>query len=272
MFFSNIKPMTDEEILKHAPGVFGREKFEGRKDKYNLFNTYDVIQGMREAGFEVSAAYQGTQRAESGAPRNTRAHVVRFRSAGSFGLNLDDTIPEVVLVNSHDGSTQFDLSAGLYRMACSNGLMVAVTGTFEGAKLRHMGHTMDEVVAASERVAGRTAELMERVNEMKALNLNSRTIRDFLKDAIDLKFGQERAKKMAIEHPEALLQARRAEDVGNDLWSVYNRVQENMLKGGITLNQRALRNITNVNEGIRLNRGLWEIADNFRVQYGAVAA
>lgn len=270
MFYSNT-PMTDAEILKYAPAVFGREKFAKRTENYNLFNTYDIIKGMRAEGFEVAAAMQGGSRVDGSAPSNTRAHVVRFRAKDYFGdgdLNVGDCIPEIVLLNSHDGSTQFDISAGVMRKVCTNGLMVEVSGSGMQEKVRHMGHSFEEVIAAANSIGAKTAELKDNILEMQSINLTPYQVRDFLHDSLELKFG-EGWRRMNLENPNALLEARREEDFGNTLWNVFNRVQENMLKGGVRVNRRMLRPITNIAEGARLNRGLWNIADNYRLQLAA---
>lgn len=269
MFYSNI-PMTDDQLLKHAPAVFGREKYSKRKENYQLFSTYDIIQGMRKEGFEVAAAMQGGARADGSAPAATRAHVVRFRASDYFGAGLDvgESIPEIVLINSHDGSTQFDISAGIFRKVCTNGLMVETCASGIHEKIRHMGHTFDEVIEAAVTVGGKTAEIKDNILQMQSIELDSRAMRDFLHDSLELKYGED-WRRMNMPNPEALLEARREDDYKNTLWNVFNRVQENMLKGGVRVNQRLLRPITNINEGARLNRGLWNIADNYRLQLAA---
>lgn len=267
MFYST-QPLTDAQILKVAPAVFGREKYNKRKENYQLFNTYDIIQGMRKEGFEVAAAMQGGARAEASAPSATRAHVIRFRAKDYFAGNLDvgDVVPEIVLLNSHDGSTQFDISAGLFRKVCTNGLMVQLAGNENmHEKIRHMGHTFDEVIEAATVISKQTEELKDNVLEMQSINLSPYQVRDFMHDSLELKYGED-WRTMNLENPEAILEARREDDLKNSLWNVFNRVQENLLKGGVRVNQRMLRPITNINEGARLNRGLWNIADSYRLQ------
>lgn len=272
MFYSN-EPMTDAQILQYAPAVFGREKYSKRSENYQLFNTYDIIKGMRAEGFEVAAAMQGGARGTAQAPGNTRAHVIRFRAKDYFGgkeLDVGDCIPEIVLLNSHDGSTQFDISAGIMRKVCTNGLMVAVGETGMQEKIRHMGHSFDEVINAAAAIGSKTGELKDNILQMENINLTPYQVRDFLHDSLELKYGED-WRKMNLENPNALLEARREDDYKDTLWNVFNRVQENMLKGGVRVNQRMLRPITNIAEGARLNRGLWNIADNYRLQLATAA-
>lgn len=264
--------MTDEQILKHAPAIFGKEKYEKRKENYQLFNTYNIIDGMRKEGFGVASVFQGGFR--TGAPKTTRQHVVRFRASDYFAggsLDVGDVAPEIVLINSHDGSTQFDISAGIFRKVCTNGLMVELCGTGMRSKIRHMGHSFDEVIEAATTIGKQTRILADNIDQMKSIMLKPAQVRDFLHDSLELKFGTD-YRKLNLPTPEALLEARRPEDFENTLWNVFNRVQENMLKGGVRVNQRELRPITNIMEGARLNRGLWNIADQYRLELAPAVA
>ena len=63
-----------------------------------------------------------------------------------------------------------------------------------------------------------------------------------------------------------LLEARRPEDQGDDLWRVFNRVQENMIKGGVVGRSPTGRNtrthgIRAMDNTVRVNQKLWEIAE-----------
>jgi hypothetical protein len=60
-----------------------------------------------------------------------------------------------------------------------------------------------------------------------------------------------------------ILSSRRDVDNQNTLWHVYNRVQENLIKGGFQMNNRTARAITNPVQDMVLNQGLWQLAEQF---------
>ena len=68
-------------------------------------------------------------------------------------------------------------------------------------------------------------------------------------------------------HEGRLLQPRRIEDTSKDLWTTFNVVQENIIKGGMYTRgsdgrSRRARAIKSVNEDQRLNKALWILADS----------
>ncbi|MGG6549144.1 UNVERIFIED_CONTAM: DUF945 domain-containing protein, partial [Prevotella sp. 15_C9] len=66
-----------------------------------------------------------------------------------------------------------------------------------------------------------------------------------------------------------LLRPRRFDDRESDLWSTFNRVQENLVKGGLdgrTANGRRQRTrpVQGIDQNVRLNRALWLLAEGMR--------
>jgi len=74
-------------------------------------------------------------------------------------------------------------------------------------------------------------------------------------------------KDTAVVTPSDLLTPKREEDKKDDLWTVYNVIQENIMKGGVTVNAgfkrfKHTRSIRNISENIRVNTKLWEIVES----------
>ena len=68
--------------------------------------------------------------------------------------------------------------------------------------------------------------------------------------------------------PETLLKARRDEDISLDLWTALNRVQENLIRGGVSDYRRdrrgrlrSVRALRGIDSKIGLNKGLWGLAE-----------
>lgn len=172
-------------------------------------------------------------------------------------LNVNDERPELVITNSHDGSSSFHIMGGLWRKVCSNGLMVMQNG-IEDIKVRHIGHTFDEVITASLKVANSMGDIIETVNTMKGINLTSKQQRDLAAEIAEIRFEKDK-----IKTPEALLTLRRYEDSWQpSLYNTFNIIQENMIRGGQRVTDREMCPIRNIDTDIQLNKQMWNIAYN----------
>ena len=68
---------------------------------------------------------------------------------------------------------------------------------------------------------------------------------------------------------EQLIEARRPEDIGHSLWTTFQRVQENVIRGGQpgrSAQGRRLqtRPVGSIDRGVSLNRALWMLAEEMR--------
>jgi hypothetical protein len=152
---------------------------------------------------------------------------------------------------------------GLFRLVCSNGLTVS-SGDLAEYAIRHAGFKTEDVLAASAKMVGQIPQLMAIVDNMRSKQLTEEQRRQFAAQALNLRWDDGKAPIKATD----LLVARRTEDRGTDLWSTLNVVQESLIQGGIAgvSNGRTRRRYTTraVNSpagDIRLNRGLWELAE-----------
>ena len=188
-------------------------------------------------------------------------HIVRLRRRFET-VDLRDAIPEVVFINSHDGSSAYQIRLGLYRVVCTNGLIVS-RGAFPAWCVSHRGDIVDEVVAGALEVSERFEQLALRVERMEQRLLVKDEQLRLAEGALALRYADPISAGML---PAQLLNCRRVEDIRSDLWSVFNRIQENLLRGG--LSRRAVsgrlvrtRRITSIREDVRLNSGLWDLAE-----------
>jgi hypothetical protein len=182
-----------------------------------------------------------------------------LRRDEAIAPEVDKTIPEIVLFNSHNGKSNYDLRMGLYRFVCSNGMVVS-DQEFGSIKIRHMGYTDEQVVKASQEFIDNTSRIMNVVDEWQDINLDRDQMRSFGREAAKLRF--ENPDDLTIN---TVLQARRSEDTGSDLWTVFNRTQENLINGGflVTNGRRRSRKITNIDKNIGINTSLWDLASSY---------
>ena len=168
---------------------------------------------------------------------------------------------EILFLNSHDGTSAYQLRVGLFRVICTNGLVVSA-GVFPVWRVMHRGDVAADVVAAALQISERFEVLAAAVERMERTPLDRLEQLDFAAEALALRFPKD--PQEALE-PSGFLVPRRAEDVGDDLWHTFNVLQENILRGGIlrrtTSNRlRRTRRITGIQEDVRLNSALWELA------------
>ena len=145
----DLMQLENGQLKRFAPTIFARKAIEGVSDSYGHVRTFDIIEAMRDNGYETMEVRQ-SQRRDEGRMAFTK-HMLKFRKAGSVKtlLKRGDVIPQVVMLNSHDRSSGFHLYAGMYRVVCSNGLMVADGQFVEPIKIRHTVSMVADIVQRS---------------------------------------------------------------------------------------------------------------------------
>ena len=261
---THLAALDDDQLLDRVPAIFATEASAQTGPRYTFIPTHRVVQGLRDAGFvPVQARQSATRKASAGHAR----HLVRLRTPRT-DLTMVDAIPEVVLLNSHDGSSAYELRAGLFRPVCTNGLLVSL-GDFVSIRIAHRGDVIERVVSGALDICARLSGLGRVVERMAETELEEPVREAFAREALALRYGS--AEESGYRSNQ-LLNARREADIGADLWRTYNTVQENLLGGGLlrrtpTGRLARSRRIKAIREDVRLNTGLWDLA----VRYGAAA-
>jgi Domain of unknown function (DUF932) len=229
--------------------------------------TLGVIEAMIAAGFQPFSATQSRTRIV-GKGEFTK-HLIRFRHSDVGPLVVGDVIPEVVLINSHDGTSAYKLIAGLYRLVCSNGMMVS-DAEIDAINITHKGNIVQDVLDGSHRLIADTQKSLGTVRNWTKLQLTDGEQQVFAESAHTLRFADSEGKVTTPITASQLLVPRRREDVGTDLWHTLNRVQENVIAGGVSAVQRdangrrvrrvSTRRINGIDQDVRLNRELWSLA------------
>ncbi len=244
-----------EQIRNRAPAVFATSAHERTSARYRFIRTEQVLQGLMETGFVPVDARQIISRSSLHG-----RHIVRLRRKYEE-VQLRDVIPEIVFLNSHDGSSSYQLRLGMFRAVCTNGLIVA-QAAFPTFRIVHRRDVVDEAIAAALQLAAKFESLAGVVEQMERRYLEPHEQTALAEEGLRLRFGSlEQARLPASQ----LLVARRVEDVGYDLWRTFNRVQENVLRGGqarraVSGRLTRVRQISSIQEDLRLNDGLWERA------------
>jgi hypothetical protein len=174
---------------------------------------------------------------------------------------LRDSCPEILFLNSHDGSSSYQLRMALYRAVCTNGLIVS-RGAFPTVCVAHRGNVVDEVVAGALQISERFDRLAAQVERMEKRQLFRDEQLRFAERALALKYADLAQSGMAAAQ---LLTIRRPQDLADDLYTVLNRVQENLLGGGLIRRSSSgrltrTRRVTSIRRDVALNSQLWDLA------------
>lgn len=267
-------PLTIDQIAQFAPSALATRPHESRSDRYTYIPTINVIEGMVKAGFQPFSASQSRSRIE-GKSEFTK-HMIRFRHQDfSAALTVGEIVPEVILVNSHDGTSAYKLIAGMFRLVCSNGLMVA-DSTTGSVSVMHKGNIIAEVVEASNGIIQGAQRALTAADQWGRLQLTDGEQAAFAEAAHTVRFQDAEGKVKTPITAAQLLRPRRSEDTGADLWRTFNRVQENVIKGGLHgfgpdtrdqwgRRQRgrmvSTRQVKGIDQDVKLNRALWTLAE-----------
>lgn len=257
------RALDDSELARIAPAIFAPDAHGSRSDRYAYIPTLDLINGMRSEGFMPVKVSQANTRTQD--KRGFGKHLIRFRREEQMAAS---EAREVVLVNSHDGSSGFRLMAGVFRLVCSNGLIVGQTDN--EIRVRHSGDALANVIEGAYSIVKDFDAVAASIDGLKAVNLVPEAQKAFATAALALRFDDtENCGIMAGQ----LLRPRREEDQKSDIWSTFNVVQEHIIKGGLhgrkidangRIARMSTREVKGIDQNVALNRGLWVLAEEMR--------
>lgn len=262
------QPLSEDQMRASAPSIFAEGKHVSRSERYTYIPTIEVLRGLRKEGFEPFMVAQGQSRTE-GRAEYTK-HMIRMRHAGQAQSRPEAN--EIILINSHDGASSYQMLAGVFRFVCCNGLVVG--DVVEDIRIPHKGNIQGEVIEGAFRVLDEFEVVSEHTEAMKALQLAPAEEMAFATAALALRFGEQTIEQTGGHQPapvtaRQLIDARRSDDLGNSLWNSLQRVQENVIRGGLagrSAQGRKLqtRPVASIDRGVSLNRALWTLAEEMR--------
>lgn len=255
--------LSEQEIREKAKSIFATGGAENTSEKYSHIPTFKIIEDMEKLGWMVSSVKEVKARKNVGFQK----HLVIFRNPEIVisGEDGDDVIPSILLTNSSDGKNAFTFRAGIFRLVCENGLVIS-TQDFADMRIRHYGYDFSELQKVIAAMVEKLPLTVESMNKFKQTKLNENQMVEFAKRAVEVRFGKEDAKHIQMDFNE-FLKPTRKEDEGNNLWSVFNRIQEKIIDGDFTYSYsnktRKARKIKNFNQDLEVNSKLYELATEF---------
>jgi hypothetical protein len=257
-----LSPLSDADIRQVAPSVFATERFPATTSaRYQFISTAQVVAAMRNEGFVPVRARQSRSRMAE--RRLFTRHEVVFRLPRDLEHRLHAVSPEIVLHNSHDGGGAYRVHAGLFRLVCLNGMVVA-DGSLLSFRVPHSGNGIQEqVIRAGHALLEGMPSVLAQVETWRSQEMTEGQRLEFAQHALGLRFGPQ-----SPLTPAQILSPRRAADTANDLFTVFNRVQEHLLTGGLAYHaadgkQRTTRPLRALDRSTRLNLDLWQLTTDY---------
>jgi|TARA_B110000483_G_C18043390_1_gene483506 hypothetical protein len=263
--------MSKEDLRKQCPLAFATQATNPEvSDKYLFVNTETIVDDLDKLGWKPVQAAQRKSSKKAGTIFSK--HMVAFQNpeikiSSSDG---DDSFPRIIMTNSHDGMQAFKFSVGIFRMVCSNGLVVA-DEEFSDFKIKHKGYTFGELRGVVNQAVADLPNKVQVMNDMKNRVLTQEEKNKLALDAMliraDVQPGSEQAESFKYDEETIvdILDPKRKEDKGDDLWRVFNVVQEKITQGDFhaALNGakvRKVRKIKSFEKDLKINKKLFRLA------------
>ena len=272
----NHQALNDSEIALLCPVALKNTMTNSEIEKlglskhYSFVPTMKVVNDLRTLGYEVTDAVQVKARKKS--TNGYQKHMITFEHP-KYKVEGTEEYPQILLTNSHDGGNAFSLSAGIFRLVCSNGLVIK-TEDYGTARLVHKGYSFEAVQELVKEFEETIGEVLTRIKAMKKVELTKEQQIEFAKKAALLRFTAKSYNEDNIADVvdiDDLLNVERKEDAGNGLYEVFNRVQESIVQGkylyassgkvnDADTKTRKARPIKNFKQSISVNKKLSELA------------
>lgn len=255
-----ITSISREMAKDLAPAAFATKPASYINTKrYHFTPTHEIMDMMGDMGYLLTSAKQSSTKIPL--RREHGVHIMQWQHPDLYVKNGStgevEARPTVVLVNSSDGSRPINFEMGMFRLVCSNGLIVK-DRDLGGFRERHTKFTFPELKSLITQKVDMLPKTIDRINRWSGVEMTAKDRFAFATEALALRLNDSRQpEEYEIRD---ILNPRRQEDKANDLWCTFNTVQENLIKGGFQLNERSARPITNPWQDLVLNQQLWDLA------------
>ena len=258
--FKTVKPLSNDELFKVAPSIFSESPIETVSDKYAFVPTFKLLDTFRDAGYYPIMASESKAREEN---QGYQKHIIQFRSLENLlRPNSKDEYEDIVLTNSHNRTSSFIVDLAIFRIVCSN-MLVVPSKSFVHASIVHVGFTNEKVKNAINEVTSYMPKIKELVATFKSIHLTPSEEQMLANAAIDIRFDTNTHYIKADE----LLKVNYEEDNTPTLWSAYNRIQEAMIRGGVKMKNLITNKtftskaINGIDATIKFNKELFEAVE-----------
>jgi hypothetical protein len=277
--FDSARALSEDEMRRSAPSIFAVSAHESRSERFQPIPTIEVLRALTDEGFMPVGVKQGRTRDAS--KKDFTKHLIRLRRLDHDAkFCVGDTVCEILLKNANDGTSAFDIMAGLFRIRCLNSL-VAQTSALESVKVRHSGDVRHKVIDGTFGVLKEAEKALAAPADWSGLILDRDEKQVFAEAAHIARFGDSEGETKTHIQPSQLLNTRRTGDREHDLWTTFNVVQENAIRGGLEarfrdehghLRRSTSRAVRGIDQDVKLNKALWTLSEKMAELKGLRAA
>lgn len=248
-------------------------QFQRNPDKttssYSFIPTTKVIEQLADSGWHVVAGNQ--TKVKDPMREGYQRHYLKLENPELNTLLPTIGKPQMLLKNSHEGSSSFQLLSAFKIFVCSNGA-VSHSGDIGDVRVLHKGFSEELFQKAIQDFLIRIPKMVTQVEEWQSISLDKtdqlKLAQDFIEmrfDPITDSFGHSTGNyPIAAEHA---LHNRRWGEKSTNLWTAFNNIQENLLEKGLpnagrrNANGRKIpiRAVKSLDANVRLNKQLWEL-------------
>lgn len=259
---SGREALDNEALFRHVPSVFAREAHDSRSERYVYVPTIEIVEGLRREGWFPFFAVQSVPR--DGSRHGHAKHMLRLRRDDGIGM---PEAAEVIIVNSHDGTSAYQMFAGMLRFVCTNSMIAGER--FEEVRVPHKGGIQDQIIEGVYTVAEDFPRLIDATETMKDTFLSRDEQQVLAEASLVARYGEEESPV----RPDQIIAPRRREDAGQSLWQTFNVIQENLIRGGLNgrrqtsdgrIRRSTTRPINGIDQNVGLNRALWTLAEGMQ--------
>ena len=250
----------NETQLKNYQTLFTSTPHSDLSDKYVHIPTYKVVEDMNKLGWCVKEVTEVKSRGKN---KGFGKHLVTFENPDLVIEGKEKLVPQILLINSHDGKSSFKFHVGVFRFICENGLVIPEVEFAPSIKIRHMGYSFDELNAQINIMINNIPNVLGKINVMTSKIITSEEKEKLVLNALESRFSQDiKDFKFNIQD---ILTPIRKEDETNNLWTTFNIIQEKIIKGDFTyLNlkgkTRKARPIKNITHRVKVNQNIFDSA------------
>lgn len=267
--------LTKEDLQRQCPMAFKEVPTNPNvSNKYVHANTMTVVDDLAKLGWYPVQAKQCRNKKNSSGIRSF--HMIAFQNTDikitkttDDGNSVVDTYPRIILTNSHDGYNSFKFMLGLFRLVCSNGLVVC-DNQMVNMSIKHINYTFEELRMVVKTAIEEVPNIVNTMNEMRNINLNEKQKQDLASEVLKIRKGIDENEQYEVEQSiiDDILSPVREEDKSNDLWTIFNICQEKLIKGGfLTITNknkhRKVKSITSIKKNMEYNQRLWKTASKY---------
>lgn len=272
--------LSAQDIATRAPAVFSTTKAEHLTDRYKALQTSDLIPVLADYNYFPVQAAQKKQR-KGGLLGEHNHHLVAFANANDIGVEGAAMRPEIIVYNSHDGTGAVRIFAGAYRFICSNGI---ISGAGYDTRVYHSVRALNGFEDMLKVTVEALPTMMAAIERMQQTRITLDAAHDMARQAVsarwelfDQSFVEQKRKGTYATDATVrdVLKITRSEDDSTDAWTVFNRIQESVVRGNAFVKSitekapegamRKARPIASIAEHVRINRELWDIAESVAV-------